>query len=307
MNYNFELAEMKFDIPMSILKEYQIKEKSKFTLESFKLRDYGKNSSPIKVFKDITICIPFSCDTDDRLINLFWVLKYLHYYIHNPKIILYEMGNESKAHEFRNYDVQFLYAYFDEKFSKTKLINKMVHAVETEYFIIWDTDVFLNPKHLIFMNSMKEWYDVIIPYNGQYIEVHPNFIFKYDFDKIWEQDNIGIPRFSKDEYLGNGGCVLFRTEKFKKFGGMNEFFTHWGYEDDEIIYRLFELGCQISRIYDNPIYHIQHETGDFGNNHNHKFSKIQKSEYDKIKLMSYRELLEYVKTWNTFKEINDGT
>lgn len=247
-------------------------------------------------FEDYTILIPFHCDTEDRLENVNIVIKYLLQHV-NCTIYLKEMGkvrtfNNEKYLKLNN----FRYEFWRNKFSKTKLLNSMVYNINTKYFIMNDTDILPTKLQLenIYKFNSNGLCDAIIPYNGLYLEVNKS---KCDLSNL--KDSIDLTdkcnyRFEIEDYIGTGAIVAFKKKSFLDAGGMNEKFQKWGYEDDEILYRLFNLGYNVARLNNaGPIFHISHEyiQDDFGGNqHNHDLSEIQKKEYDRVKLLMYSDL-----------------
>lgn len=241
----------------------------------------------------ITFIIPFHYDTDDRIENSNLSLNYLYRNV-NANIIIGEMGYESyfqyELHKDKN---NFEYKFYDEPiFSKTKLINSLVKEVNTEFFCLHDVDIFLTLEQLDELKSHANHslIDVIIPYNGLYLEIPRKFKDKIKTIKnIKELDHYCSYRFLKEHYIGTGACVVFRRDSFIDCGMMNQFFKKWGLEDDEIIHRMFTLGKNILRMnYSDPIHHLIHDVNnnDFGYME-HDLTEIQKDEYNKIKMMDY--------------------
>lgn len=254
-------------------------------------------------FTDYTFIIPFHYDIPDRLENINLSIDYLYSRV-NSTIYVKEMGEKRYFNYTRHKDKDnFIYEYVNAKFSKTSLINSMVSLVDTKYFSIHDTDSFLT------INQLREVYkifsldivDCIVPYNGLYLEIPRDSINKIPkVNDISDIDGICTSRFLEKDYKGTGCCVFFKTETFKKIGGMNENFIKWGHEDDEIVYRIFGTGNNIIWLNKKgPIHHLSHghSTDGFGFEHTHDMSKKQLEELNKIKTLNLYNLLEYVKTW----------
>lgn len=253
-------------------------------------------------YTDTTFVIAFHYDTPDRLENLYLVINNL-YEKTNSKIYVKEMGEKRYFDWCYNEEFSsvFRYDYWKSEFCKTKLLNSMVANIDTKFFFMCDVDIILTEQQLIetrkYMNM--NIFGAIIPYNGLYYEV-PRVYIGCIRDGIFIEnlkDNFSY-RFSNKDYLGTGASVCFDREKFIKIGMMNENFTKWGLEDDEVIYRMHILGQNVLRLNDvGPIYHLEHRTirDDFGYGHTHPNADKQKKEFDKVKC--YVNVQNYVDSW----------
>ena len=254
-------------------------------------------------FTNYTFIVPFHYDIPDRLENINLSLDYLYDHV-NTTIYVKEMG-ESRHFDYNRHSgkKRLVYEYANEPFSKTKLINSMVSNIGTEFFSIHDTDVFLSTdqyKEVLKMFTIDNL-DCIVPYNGLYSEIPRTSIPDLDsIGDIVDIDNQCSSRFSSGEYKGTGCCNFFRRDTFNKIGGMNEMFTKWGYEDDEVVYRIFGTGHNAIWLNNKgPIHHLSHghSKGGFGFEHTHSNAKKQEKEYLKVKTLNLYNLVEYIKTW----------
>ena len=274
-----------------------------------------ENSVIKSSLRNVTFCIPFHFDTIDRLENFlisYWNLKCRV----DCEIFIYETGE----HRYITDDMidpvdKYIFIEDDLIFHKTKLINTMAYSVKTDFFCIHDTDIILTDDQIFFAYSKLsiESVDCLIPYNGEYKEIGRNYI-DFLYNNLYENPaklNMKIgKRFHDGEYLGTGGCCFFNKKSFIECGGMNENFTKWGFEDDEIVYRMFALGNSVIRAKNaGGIFHISHATdrNGFSNDHNHDCSENQFNEYNKIKSMNYKELKDYVTSWTEPKVTTGGT
>ncbi len=270
----------------------------------------NQNLTDIISFKDCTFLIPYSYDTKDRLENLYITYLYLYRNILCNDIIIYEYSEKNKPTFNSKVIDNINFKFIKEPFIKTKMINKMVREVRTKWFCIYDSDIFLTKEQLsetskLINSDLKgNFLDCIIPYDGVYQEMPRKFIDFYlkDLDKFkfknFDSDHSLGHRFSRKDYVGTGGCVFFKTSSFLEIGGMNENFVKWGFEDDEVIYRMGYLGKNIFRLNNHgPIHHIQHASGNFGHDHFHENGENQQKEYMKIKSMTHGELWKEIESW----------
>jgi len=247
----------------------------------------------------VTFIMPFYYDTDDRLENVNLSLEYLYKHVNAP-IIIGEMGSDSSfQYDLHKRKDNVSYKFYDEDiFSKTKLINNLVKEVNTEFFCIHDVDIFLTRNQLreCLEHVKHDLLDVIIPYNGLYLEIPRKFKKQIlNLKDIKELDNQCSYRFLKEHYLGTGACIFFRRDSFIESGMMNQFFKKWGQEDDEVVYRMFTLGNNIIRMKTNdPIHHLMHEIDKKGFGYQeHNLSNIQQEEFRRIKAFTYGEMRIY--------------
>ena len=83
------------------------------------------------------------------------------------------------------------------------------------------------------------------------------------------------------------GCmVLFNRKKFIEFGGENENFVGYGWEDLERYYRAINHGLIIERVRGN-CYHMQHPRNMIQNPHFKNNYKLMMQEKDKCKNLTY--------------------
>ena len=94
------------------------------------------------------------------------------------------------------------------------------------------------------------------------------------------------------------GGILFwdKIKFFMEFGGGNENFISWGYDDTEMFERANKLGIKIGRC-EKGLYHLPHKSSLNSLNGAHKYYNNNELEWIKVKNMSKEQLITYIKTW----------
>jgi glycosyltransferase involved in cell wall biosynthesis len=243
-------------------------------------------------FKNVTYIIPIRIDTQERLKNLDFCVKYLQNNF-DTNILIIENDTESRIHKRYEGVRHILYIGKTNDFHRTKLLNYAVKVSKTDYFCNMDCDVFIEKDCHIKAIEMLANYSVVYPYSGSFYDI-PQKYNTYNTLKFSD-----VPENEKGLINPNstGGCIYFNKKDFIVGGMENENFISWGYEDNERYERFNTLGFKIKRL-ENPLYHFTHPRGvnsGFSNPHIPK-SKI---EYDKIHLMNKSQLTNYVN--ETFK------
>ena len=114
-------------------------------------------------------------------------------------------------------------------------------------------------------------------------DVVNEFLEDFDFDVL--------DRNSKEHTSDYGWAQFFRKEVYINGGLENENFRAYAPEDLERFYRFQTLGYNVGRV-NNTVYHLEHARGEnswFNNPH----MENNTQEWEKIKVMSKEELIEY--------------
>lgn len=261
---------------------------------------------------DCTFIIPLRIESRDRMRNIITVLIYL---LRNfkTKVIVKEVDKESIFKEsvqpaleeaLKDFQLEGLTHIFEQSdeytFHRTKIINDMLWMVDTPYVANYDCDILL-PKtsYAYAVNLLKNGYQkeeggerlypkVVYPYgNGMYqaqlrasdeeVSEFMNSEFDFSVFKTWRA------------YDAKFGFVqFFDTETYKKYGGENEGFVAYGYEDDERHFRFYKLS-HVVRMNEERIFHLEHERSPnswFNNPHIESNRKL----WEKLKSCSKEEL-----------------
>tara|TARA_B100001175_G_scaffold311436_1_gene315873 strand:+ start:1555 stop:2460 length:906 start_codon:yes stop_codon:yes gene_type:complete len=279
--------------------------------------------------KKCTFIIPLRIDTDDRMRNIITTLCYL---LRNfdTNVIIKEFDKESifdtevvpqleqilTGEELRCIDHQF--EQTDEyTFHRTRLLNDMLWQVKTPVTVNYDADILLPIDSYILAQNLiingndsvegSPKADLVYPYGyGNYQmqvtatdEEINNFIStNYSF-KVFNNLRKWDAKF--------GFVQFFNTEIYKKWGGENEGFIAYGYEDDERYHRFSQLG-EVGRVND-LIFHLEHKRTSnswFNNPHcedNKKLWEILRF-FNKQQLIDYYENVDYIKTHNGQEQVS---
>lgn len=279
--------------------------------------------------KKCTFIIPLRIDTDDRMRNIITTLCYL---LRNfdTNVIIKEFDKESifdtevvpqleqilTGEELRCIDHQF--EQTDEyTFHRTRLLNDMLWQVKTPVTVNYDADILLPIDSYILAQNLiingndtvegSPKADLVYPYGyGNYQmqvtatdEEINNFIStNYSF-KVFNNLRKWDAKF--------GFVQFFNTETYKKWGGENEGFIAYGYEDDERYHRFSQLG-EVGRVND-LIFHLEHKrtSNSWFNNpyieDNKKLWEILRF-FNKQQLIDYYENVDYIKTHNGQEQVS---
>lgn len=248
--------------------------------------------------KDLTFVIPIKIDSADRLENLETIVIYLKRAFPESPIIIIEQDNSPKLSD-KFFDIEYKFIWNDsEYFCKCKSINEGVKLVKTQYFAIYDADVFFIPSAIYSALSVlkRENVQLIYPYNGKFYNVNRSLIPKI---RAGENLNIEISDNNLVSSSSVGGCFITSVECFKEVGGANEHFKSWGFEDNEIPARYQKLGYNYAHLKEFVCFHIEHcASANSGINLLYKNNML---EFEKTRAMSSEELRAYISTWKFFE------
>ena len=262
---------------------------------------------------DCTFIIPLRIESKDRMRNIITVLIYL---LRNFKtnVIVKEVDKEpifkesvlpqleAALKDFQLEGLTHIYEQSDEfTFHRTKIINDMLWMVKTPYVANYDCDILL-PKtsYAYAINLLKNGFKdkegnmqypkLVYPFGlGQYQaqltasdEEVSNFIngeFNFEVFKNWRA------------YDAKYGFVqFFETETYKKYGGENEGFVAYGYEDDERHYRFNTLSFSVRM--SERIFHLEH-TRSKNSWFNNPYIESNRKLWEKLKSCKKEELQLY--------------
>lgn len=258
--------------------------------------------------KDCTFLIPIKVDQKERLRNFYILIRYLKKYL-DTNIIVGEAGlKEYNNGEIKNNLMSGCRYIFipetSEYFHRMKVINTLSTQVNTTVIAIQDTDVLLYPEQYIeaLEKILNFGYDLVYPYSGDFYSVPEKFVG--DIGKNLDISFIDVKQCKNMRPEGNsvGGVLFWNFKKFKEFGGCNEKFISWGYDDTEIYERACKLGAKVYRC-KRGLIHLNHGTSLNSLNGNHKYYKNNEQEWLKIKNMNNTQLIEYIKTWRYLKNV----
>tara|TARA_R100001480_G_scaffold138255_1_gene135334 strand:- start:66 stop:881 length:816 start_codon:yes stop_codon:yes gene_type:complete len=265
-------------------------------------------------FKDISFLIHLRVDIPERLRNLKLVLDYYDSLCSNLEFIIVNDDNEpepeledlSKKYKF----TKFLFLKNASIYKRTLSFNKAFKQTKRNIVIAGDTDVIIDPKFIIqgANKIINNEADHIFPYNGLFCNVKLPLVEKFKdsldvnvfLDKKPQKQN----RYNnyQDNFIhvaspeSKGGCIMYSSELYKRINGYNPNFVGWGYEDDEIGYRIEKFKGITSRVYDDDAiaWHLPHPNTV---RNEHPYYDTNHSICSYVGEQSLEILKEYIKTW----------
>ena len=276
--------------------------------------------------KKCTFIIPLRIETEDRMRNIVTTLIYLTR-LFDTNIIVKEVDKESiylrevqplleQALEPEMLScINHIFEKNDEfTFHRTKILNDMLWMVDTPVVVNYDSDIILPVETYIYATNMisKGW-------------VHPDaeggepvkIVYPYGFGNYQWQCHVGdneVTNFINSgfnfEYFNGhmrqwdakyGFCQFFCTDTYKKFGGENENFIAYGYEDDERYFR-FNMLSSVARL-NEYVYHLEH--GRTKNSwFNNPYCEDNKKLWEELKVKGKKSLLKYYEEVDYIKRRN---
>lgn len=257
---------------------------------------------------DCSIVIPVQIDSKERLEHIHFLYRYFNQYFIHHELIILEFGVKQQIHLPSNSSTQIEFIKSEEQFSPAIASNIAASMVNRPFFCKYDADALIHPKALFeAFDKLKKDSNpsFILPYNGISISVanplRQNILQNRNFPTLpFFPKNVAIK--SQEMYLkcqnSQGLIHHFQTDTFKKFGGYNENFIGWGYEDSEIVNRFMKLGAKKILLDHYNAFHLEHprERGDE--------AQIFKNYCLKqtMNALSKEELLDCITSWTRFRE-----
>jgi len=262
--------------------------------------------------KDLTFLLPCRIESEDRLRNVITSVTYLLKNFPESKVLIKEVDKHSHFKfralpEIKKYvNTNMLTHIFEESedkfFHKTRILNDLLVASDTEVVYNYDVDVVL-PK-----SSYEHAYDLIksdrsdavYPFGcGAYVWCvnYPAPTFNQFLDSNFDFSVLDDYKFKLPSTIGWG--QMLKREVEIKVGLWNENFLSWGAEDCEFYYRLNAMGFRVGRVND-VIYHFEHGRTFNSHYHNPKFQDNHNlwqniRTWDAEKLVQYYQQQTYIK------------
>lgn len=243
--------------------------------------------------KDVTFTIPVYFDHVDRRANLDLSLFMLQSAFDTNFIICEQGGNKF---EYTSKWAKYMKATSKE-FHRTKMLNDMCNAAETDIIVNWDCDVIIPPMQIYMaVEELRSGADMAYPYDGGFARM-PRAQWLGQLNKHRDIGIVGAEPFKGREPGHNsvGGAVMFNRNAFMDGGMENERMISFGPEDCERHDRFQMLGYKVRRV-KGPLFHMNHFVGVNSTPRNPHF-KTNHQELGKIRAMSADELRDYVDTW----------
>ena len=253
-------------------------------------------------------------DIPERLRNLEIVMEYYHQTCTDVQFVIVNDDKQPDQRLRRLYekynDSLFLYIKNDSTYRRTLAFNKAFNSTNRPIVIAGDTDVIINPLYIKSAADiiMSGEYNHIYPYNGLFCWIKEHIVTEFNknydiglFEKYKPEKHKRIANYEDNNILvahpcSRGGCIMYSSELYRDINGYNPNFRGWGYEDDEIAYRVEHLGGKTTRIIDdNAIaWHLPHPNTirDL-----HPFYDNNKSISKHVRSLNVDNLKKYINTW----------
>ena len=268
--------------------------------------------------KDLTFLLPCRIESEDRLRNVITSTTYLLKNFPEAKVILKEVDERSHF-KFRALPVikkyvqvenlTHIFEESDEKFfHKTKILNDLLVASDTEIVYNHDVDVVLPvSSYESAYNAIKEnQLDVVYPFGCGVYQWAVNYSessFNQFLDSNFDFNVLKNSKFRVASSIGWGQMIKRQTEI--DVGFWNENFISWGAEDCEFYFRLNSLGHRVGRVY-NDIYHFEHGRTFNSHYHNPKFMDNHNL-WQNIRTWDQNQLIKYYSGQKYLKERREQT
>jgi len=263
---------------------------------------------------NLSFLMPCRIESEDRLKNVITSVSYLSYHFPQCPIIIKENDTQSIFREkvvpvlikiFGKVpdNIRHIFEQSDNKFFyKTKILNDLLLAANTEVVYNYDVDVVYPVSSYVTAYNMiaQGGFDAVYPYGcGVYqwavdypIPLFDAFI-KSEFDLTVLQPNCNL----QPSVMGWGQMI--KRQVYIDSYMWNENFISWGAEDCEYYYRLQALGHRVGRVND-VVYHLEHGRTFNSHYHNPKFMDNHNlwqviRTLDKDAIIRYYEDQDYVK------------
>lgn len=198
-------------------------------------------------------------------------------------------------------DIDLLVPYIEDNHIRAR--NKKLFLEYWKDFkvtLIEDYDTRAGAYNLGAKNSSSKYIaladiDVAVPYEQMYVPDNVDVVYPYTHAiNVFHEETLREDPFYWGSYFTYGLMIIFDREKFLNFGGENEQFKGWGWEDLERYFRALNWGYKIIRN-QGPIYHNDHGSVHRSENPNleHNYNLMTKE----------REKFERTRSWfNTYEK-----
>jgi predicted glycosyltransferase involved in capsule biosynthesis len=250
--------------------------------------------------KDLTFLLPCRIESEDRLKNVVTSVTYLLKNFPEAKVLVKEVDTRSHF-KFRALPVIKKYVdtiqlthIFEENsdkfFHKTRILNDLLVASETDIVYNHDVDVVLPIGSYISAYTLvkSNQFDAVYPFGCGVYQWAVNYsesTFNQFLDSGFDFSVLDESKFRVASSIGWGQMLKRETEI--EIGLWNENFISWGAEDCEFYFRLNSFGKRVGRVCDN-IYHFEH-------------GRTFNSHYHNPKFMDNHNLWQNIRTWDAQK------
>lgn len=164
----------------------------------------------------------------DRLQNLRRVLDWINGFA-GADVIVVEQDTHSKISHL-NLRCRHLFLKSDKPYNKSWSFNYATKMAKTNIIVFADSDLIMNPNHLIESLKQIETYEMVNPYKSV-IDLDTNET-GLQLEQVLQINRPGRGETDHQKVPICGGICIFRRESIIKIAGWNENFVGWGAEDD---------------------------------------------------------------------------
>lgn len=262
--------------------------------------------------------VHFRKDTYERLENLKIVLNFYNKHCKNLQFIVVFDDKEFDLDYIQTMDIikslnsenKVKLHYNSDIYERPLCYNIAQNLTSRAFVVTIDTDVIVHPENILYSIQLlqsNEQLGMVIPYNGLSFfitdyEIKNKFKrrLSYDFLLEYVPEKRDVYYKNKNVLVANnksiGGCVVFKSKVYEEIGGYNPMFKGWGWEDNEIINRMYKFGYRIGRYNNSEAYlwHLPH--GDsIKDNHQYYNDNIELN--SKVVNMTPEEVKFYTNLW----------
>ncbi|REG84537.1 glycosyltransferase family protein [Algoriphagus antarcticus] len=251
--------------------------------------------------RDFTFLIPLRIDSVNRLENTLVSIDYIRANFDTHVSVLEASGrNTGLLSRLLPKEVNYVFIEdMDTIFHRTRYINQLVKSVDTEYLIVWDTDIIIPIDQINKAVDLlrKRDFDFVTPFKDKFLDTSE--VLR---DLYIQTRDLGILEMhhGKMKALYNpnpvGGAFLAHKQTYIDAGMENEKFYGWGREDGDRVNRWKILGHRHQHI-EGVLYHLSHERGQNSTFHSPNQDNIKITELHRSLAMSKVELLEEISKW----------
>lgn len=263
----------------------------------------------------ITFITHIRCDSEDRVNNLQTTLNYYSKNLPDSRFIIVEDDSEhNKLLDTVNWPKN-TSAYLIKNngfYHRTRALNFGISKVTTPICVSLDTDC------IVPIDTIKDTAEALLQNNNigiawPYTYVIDTPLYAHTSFKQGDYDyailKSMVPQQIHRESIFNdfrvwtdierpsvGGIVMFRTDNIKQVKGYNDKFIAWGYEDNELHYRIITLGYEEYRTKKDKDYcfHLRHSNTIRDNS---PYYLQNHQEVTRVTGMNKDQIIEYIQTW----------
>ncbi|WP_439487344.1 hypothetical protein [Algoriphagus sp.] len=251
--------------------------------------------------QDFTFLIPMRIDTVNRLENTLVSIDYIRNNFNTQISVLEASGrNAGLLNRLLPEGVNYVFIEdMDNIFHRTRYINQLVKSVDTEYIIVWDTDIIIPIEQLNKSVQMlrKREVDFVTPFKDKFLDTSE--VLRDLYIQCREISVLELHQ-GKMKALYNpnpvGGAFLAHRQTYISAGMENEKFYGWGREDGDRVNRWEILGYKYLQV-EGVLFHLTHERGINSTFHSPNQDNRKMAEIHRSIAMSKEELQEEVRRW----------